>query len=108
MGAHGMNKTHFPTQISTEMQSASQVMYFLFRSAAEQTHPTRFSTIPRPGYAVQNLDKLKILAKRADLFHSFTVQFYSKLRPPKLRPVFGENAKICHPKIFQTKAGFQM
>ena len=47
-------------------------------------------------------------------FHSkfkndiFQIQFYSKLRPPKLRPVFGENAKICHPKIFQTKAGFQM
>ena len=36
------------------------------------------------------------------------IQFYSKLRPPKLRPVFGENAKICHPKIFQTKAGFLM
>ena len=40
--------------------------------------------------------------------HNIKLQFYSKLRPPKLRPVFGENAKICHPKIFQTKAGFQM
>jgi hypothetical protein len=36
----------------------------------------------------------------------FILQFYTKLRPPKLRPVFGENGKICHSKIFQIKAGF--
>jgi len=35
-----------------------------------------------------------------------TVLFQTK--PPNLRPVFGENFEICHPKIFQTKAGFLM
>ena len=37
-----------------------------------------------------------------------TIQFYTKLRPPKLRPVFGENGKICHSKMFQIKAGFDI
>jgi len=34
------------------------------------------------------------------------IQWCSTLKPPSLRPVFKEIAKICHHKIFHFKAGF--
>ena len=53
-----------------------------------------------PLFFLQNFVLFTQLGKRVNL------QWCATLRPPTLRPVFKEIAKICHHKIFHFKAGF--
>jgi hypothetical protein len=59
-------------------------------------------------FALKSINRKKKLTPRSQrgTKRAGPIQWYSTLRPPTLRPVFKEIAKICHHKIFHFKAGF--